>query len=114
MKIVLQDINDNFPSFEKMFYTVTISEATEMNTSVITVKVIFQSIEHTILLNLFSNAHKLTVILNYLFLCGCLLLVTTAIEQVLKRECNEEENEDTRGSMPIISATFAVCRARQT
>jgi len=38
VKIVLQDINDNFPSFEKMSYTVTISEATEINRSVIAVK----------------------------------------------------------------------------
>ena len=105
MKIVLQDINDNFPSFDKPSYTVTISEATEMNRSVITVKVTFQCIEHTILLHLFSNTHKRTVILNYLFVQTtvpeslsmvnktCLisakfLPITTAIEQVLKRERN--------------------------
>ena len=67
MKIVLQDINDNFPSFEEISYTVTISEATEINRSVIAVKVTFHCIEHTILLNLFSNSRRLSVILNYLF-----------------------------------------------
>ena len=39
MKVFLKDINDNDPTFDRPSYSVTISEATDMNTTILTVKV---------------------------------------------------------------------------
>ena len=39
MKVSLKDINDNDPTFDRPSYTVTISEDTDMNTTILTVKV---------------------------------------------------------------------------
>ena len=39
MKVTLQDINDNVPTFDQQFYTVMVSEATNPNTSILAVKV---------------------------------------------------------------------------
>ena len=39
VKITVQDINDNLPIFGKHFYTVTVTEATAVNTTILTVQV---------------------------------------------------------------------------
>ena len=39
VKVTLQDINDNAPTSDKQFYTVMVSEATNVNTSILAVKV---------------------------------------------------------------------------
>ena len=44
MKVSLKDINDNDPTFDRPSYTVTISEDTDMNTTILTVKVSAQSV----------------------------------------------------------------------
>ena len=44
MKVSLKDINDNDPTFDRPSYTLTISEATDMNTTILTVKVSAHSV----------------------------------------------------------------------
>ena len=44
MKVSLKDINDNDPTFDRPSYTVTISEDTDMNTTILTVKVSAHSV----------------------------------------------------------------------
>lgn len=47
MNVTLQDINDNFPTFDKESYSVRVSEATDVNTTILTVKVNNKSISRT-------------------------------------------------------------------
>ena len=44
VKVSLKDINDNDPTFDRPSYTVTISEATDMNTTILIVKVSSHSV----------------------------------------------------------------------
>ncbi|KAJ7337301.1 hypothetical protein OS493_010160, partial [Desmophyllum pertusum] len=38
VKVTLQDINDHIPTFDEQFYTVTVTESTAVNTTILTVK----------------------------------------------------------------------------
>ena len=62
MKVSLKDINDNDPTFDRLSYTVTISEATDMNTTILTVKVSAHSVsKHQ------SSGHPTSILGKYLF-----------------------------------------------
>lgn len=54
VKVSLKDINDNDPTFDRPSYTLTISEATDMNTTILTVKVS----EHSVSKHQSSGAPK--------------------------------------------------------
>ena len=58
VKVSLKDINDNDPAFDRPSYTVTVSEATDTNATILTVKVSAHSVsKHQSSLGLLRTKH---------------------------------------------------------
>ena len=62
VKVSLKDINDNDPTFDRPSYTVTISEATDMNTTILTVEVSAHSVS-----KINHQGHPTSILGKYLF-----------------------------------------------